>query len=74
MLIVIDIPKEYYEIIQNQSQYIDEVGRILQDAAHNGVVLPEKHGEIVDLSEIEATACENNEVILEATRLIEANE
>ena len=73
MKIVIEIPDEYYEIIQNQSQYIEEVGMILQDAAYNGIVLPKNHGEIVDLSDIEATACGNNEVILEATRIIEAD-
>lgn len=47
MKIVIDIPEEYYEIIKNQSQYIEEVGRLLQDAAHKGIPLESLEAEIV---------------------------
>ena len=41
MKLLIEIPDKYAEVIKNQVQYIDEVGRILQDAAHDGTPIPD---------------------------------
>lgn len=42
--LVIKIPEEMYEIIQDSTKYIDEVARVCEDAVSVGTLLPKGHG------------------------------
>ena len=46
--LIIKIPEEMYEIIQDSTKYIDEVARVCEDAVSVGTPLPKGHGDLID--------------------------
>lgn len=46
--LVIKIPEEMYEIIQDSTKYIDEVARVCEDAVKVGTPLLSGHGRLID--------------------------
>ena len=52
MKLVIDIPDQYYTIIQNSTEYIDEVARVCEDSVKNGIPLPEGYGRLIDADKL----------------------
>lgn len=81
MKIVVDLPKEIYEFLQN-----NDTGSVVDNAIKNGTPLPEHHGDLVDKYDIlhdidcdeEMRLGENAvwvcEVIRNAPTIIEATE
>ena len=58
--LVIKIPEEMYEIIQDSTKYIDEVARVCEDAVSVGTPLPKGHGRLIDADELISNICGNS--------------
>ena len=68
--LVIKVSDEMYDIIKNQTAYIDEVGKILQDSAHVGVVLPKGHERLIDADKEEPDISNKTKIINTLHRII----
>lgn len=57
MQIVINIPDEEYDVVQNE-KYHYIISHYIWEAVKNGVVLPKGHGDLKDFDKIEWYGCD----------------
>ena len=56
MQILIDISEEYYNEMKKIEWYLREYGSYIDFAVLDGIILPEKHGDLIDRDELERYA------------------
>ena len=74
MQIVINIPEYYYEWMRNLFSVPDEIRTEIAEKIINGIILPERHGRLIDESKIKRTfTWDNGYIDCDAPTIVETD-